>query len=103
MKKIFVVVAGLFLMFSCTKDKAETTCLDGFIFWGGDPAADGTGWYFSQNRFSQHVYFLQSLAADYKKDSLPVSACVVKTTNKFYCQCAGDPPYFYRITKINKR
>ncbi|HVG40954.1 MAG TPA: hypothetical protein VM888_05025 [Chitinophagaceae bacterium] len=103
MKRLSVLLFSYVLLLSCNKEVAETTCLDGYIFWGGDPAADGRGWYFSENKSSTTTYYLESLPDKYKTDETAVSICLLKTDKQFLCFCAGDFPYYYRITKIDKR
>jgi hypothetical protein len=43
MKSFFLSLIVLFVFASCQKDKL---CIDGVVHWGGEPAADGLGWYF---------------------------------------------------------
>lgn len=92
---LFVSLAGL----SCKK---ENFCKDGFIFWGGDPALDGTGWNFSANANRSGFIALDNLDDIYKTDSLAVNICVTKTSNIFHCYCSGTH-YYYHIKSIRLR
>ncbi len=94
---LFVSLAGL----SCKKENTEF-CKDGFIFWGGDPAADGSGWNFSAHANRSDFFALDNLDNAYKTDSLAVNICLTKTGNIFYCFCAGTH-YYYHINSIRLR
>lgn len=101
MKKIFCLLAlSLFLM-SCKKEKAEQ-CIDTMVFWGGDPAADGMGWYLADSRGSATTYSVDNLPARFEKDSTPVRVCLKRTDKKRSCYCI-NPPFVYHIESISGR
>lgn len=104
MKKIIVVLATALLFISCQKEKANKEfCEDGYIRWGGDIAADGTGWYYAKDLSgTQTAYKMENLTSDFEVDSLAVSICLVKTDKKFSCLCPDALPV-YRINSIKRR
>jgi hypothetical protein len=99
MKHIFLaVIAFSFVFTSCTK---EANCIEGIIQWGGEPAVDGLGWYFESTEFSRPVK-LKDLPSSYQVDDLEITACLLKTTEKYQCFCA-TPMDVYKIKSIRKR
>ena len=52
MKKCIVSLLLLMSFNACIKPVQPKLdfCADGHIFWGGDPSANGIGWYFSNGR-----------------------------------------------------
>lgn len=105
MKQIYIALIALaFIFVSCTKEAnciADTTCIDGTIQWGGEPAVDGLGWYFQSDEFAKPVK-LKNLSSAYEVDDLPVSVCLKKTTEKYQCFC-GEPLDVYEIKSIRQR
>src|SRR5688572_20851502 len=103
MKKWLLILFTSIAFFSCAKED-QPICKDGFIFWGGDPAADGRGWYFSESINSNDFMVMDNLGNDFKVDNLPVNICVVKTNTRYYCLCPSTPElYYYHITSIRTR
>ncbi len=105
MKQIYIALIALaFIFASCTKEAKcidNTTCFDGTIQWGGEPVVDGLGWYFQSDEFTKPVK-LKNLSSTYQVDDLAVSACLVKTDEKYQCFCA-EPLDVYEIKSIRKR
>jgi hypothetical protein len=99
MKHIFLAVIILIFLAACTKESACTE-MNGTIQWGGEQASDGLGWYFESTEFTTPVK-LKDLPASYQVDDLEISACLVKTAEKFQCFCA-TPLDVYRIKSIKK-
>lgn len=98
---LIVLVTGS----ACDKEGGEaeeTFCTDGYIFWGGDPAVDGSGWYFSTRANRHFEYALQNLADSLKTDSLFVNACLKKTENRFTCECT-QPYYYFSLVSVQKK
>lgn len=97
-------VAAAFV--SCTREPADTVdmsgCIDGHIYWGGDPQVDGLGWYFIGITDLKEKTKLKDLPAAYQQDKLAVSVCVEKTDEKYYCMCV-KPLDVYTIVSIRKR
>ena len=94
----------LFLFTACEKEtncNENTICIDGIIQWGGEPAVDGLAWYFQSDEFTKPVK-LKNLSSTYQVDDLPVSVCLLKTTEKYQCFCA-EPLDVYEIKSIRKR
>lgn len=101
MKTVIFTFATILLLSACKKEKEEALCLEGSIQWGGEPAADGTGWTFVTTETNQ-LYILQNLPAEYKQDDLPVAVCLQQTDEKASCYCP-QPPYLFAITSIKRR
>lgn len=107
MLRLFVVLTVLCLtVASCNKDeKAE--CSNGYIYWGGSPAADGLGWYFAENRsgnWKAKQLKEEELPRDLQPttDSTAVFICLKETTERAPCFCA-TPSYYYKIVSVEKR
>jgi len=104
MKTWFLIIMASLLVTACAKDNekqaAETVCLDGTIQWGGDPAADGTGWTFVSTETTKR-YFLKNLPETFKRDDLQVAVCLQQTEERAYCYCS-ELPYLYVITSIKR-
>ncbi len=98
MKQLLISCFVLFLFNACQKDQL---CTDGVIHWGGEPAADGLGWYFESEALPR-VVKLKDIPAQYLTDSLAVSACIIKTTETYQCFCA-EPMDVYEVKRIRKR
>lgn len=94
----FSVILAL-LVTSCSK---EQTCTDGLIRWGGEPAVDGLGWYFTSAELGDKAVKLKNIPDKYLKDSLQVNVCLRKTDEKYQCFCA-TPLDVYEIKSIRKR
>jgi hypothetical protein len=101
MKLMLPLFICILLFAACKKEHAsgKQECFDGFVIWGGDPAVDGAGWYFSSG---SKAYFVEEFPAAYKTDSLPIHACLRQTTRpKFMMNITTV--YYYEIVSINKR
>lgn len=105
MKQIYSALMALAFSFaSCSKEANcidNTTCIDGTIQWGGEPAVDGLGWYFQSDEFTKPVK-LKNLSSTYQVHDLAVSACLLKTDEKYQCFCA-EPLDVYEVKSIQKR
>ncbi len=106
MKPLLVICFLTVAFVSCTRVPADTVdtsgCIDGHIYWGGDPAVDGLGWYFQGTTEFKDKVKLKNLSAQYQQDKLAVSVCIEKTDEKYYCMCV-KPLDVYIITRIQKR
>jgi hypothetical protein len=111
MKKFLIFFVVILSVFSCKKNKSESTqadfCKAGYIYWGGSYAVDGVGWYFADNRsgsWSALQLKEEELPAAYKTsftDSTAVIICLKKTDERAPCFCSA-PSYFYKIISIQK-
>jgi hypothetical protein len=112
MKYVLVLMIGGLIFISCKKEKEcseNSFCADGFIYWGGDLAADGLGWYFAETRGgSWRAKQLKDneLPDAFKSfnDSTAVSICLTETKDPAPCFC--PPSYntnYYKIKSIKKR
>jgi hypothetical protein len=107
MLRLFVVLTVLCLtVASCNKDE-KSVCSNGYIYWGGSPAADGLGWYFAESRSGNWK------AKQLKEEELPwnlqptsdstaVFICLQETTERAPCFCA-TPSYYFKIVSVEKR
>lgn len=109
MKKMIVSLLLLISFNACIKPVQPKLdfCADGHIFWGGDPAANGIGWYFSNGRTGNWKFYQvkdAELAAEFKSpaDSVAVNICLVSTKDQAPCPCV-EPSYYFRIKSIRKR
>ena len=100
MKHLLSLSVLIAILFSaCNK---EQNCTDGLIRWGGEPAVDGLGWYFTSPVFGDKAVKLKNIPEQYLKDSLQVNVCLRKTNEKYQCFCA-TPLDVYEIKSIQKR
>jgi hypothetical protein len=106
MKKTVLLVSLFCLFFACRKKQdafvPDSFCQDGYIRWGGSPAADGLGWYYAANLDRTWVYVLKDLPDNFKTDSLAVSVCLEKTRELMACNCSEPFPY-YKVNSIRLR
>lgn len=72
------------------------------IRWGGEPAADGLGWYFLSADLGDKPVKLKNLSDNFLVDSLEVTACILSLTEKYQCFCA-TPLDMYKVEKISRR
>jgi hypothetical protein len=101
MKKLLIFLSVTMLAISCKKDeRSNTFCTDGTVIWGGDPAADGLGWYIKGA--DGKTYIPENLPDSYKTNNLAITTCLYVTGEKFQCQCAA-PLDVYHITSISKK
>jgi hypothetical protein len=101
MKKVVFPIL-LFLFFAaCKKEHADTICLDAAVKWGGEPAADGFGWYIFDSVGGIKNYIPLNLPDGLKIDGLSVHVCMYETMEKFYCMCP-QPMNKYHITQIRR-
>jgi hypothetical protein len=99
MKPLLLSLILVFLFTACTK---EQNCTEGLIRWGGEPAVDGLGWYFTSTELGDRPVKLKNLPDRYLTDSLRVNACLRKTDEKYYCFCA-TPMDVYEVKSIRKK
>lgn len=110
MKRFIPFVLTLLLLGSCIKLDPPPLeyCGKGYIYWGGDPAANGTGWFFALTRSANYTFYQlkeNELGPEYKSltDSVAVDICLLSTKDKAPCRpCNGDS-YFFKIKSISKR
>jgi hypothetical protein len=110
MKRLIVVFLTLLLSGSCLKLDPPPLeyCGNGYIYWGGDPAVDGRGWYFAITRSANYTFYQlkeNELGAEYKSltDSVAVNICLLSTKDKAPCmRCNGDS-YYFKIKSISRR
>ena len=98
MKQVILSLILFLLFSSCQKDQL---CTDGVIRWGGEPAADGLGWYFESEELPRSVK-LTEIPSNYLVDNLAVSVCLIKTNEQYQCFCA-EPMEVYTLKRIRKR
>jgi hypothetical protein len=98
MKQLLISFFAFVLFSACQKDQ---TCTDGLIRWGGEPAADGLGWYFESTELPRAVK-LKDIPQKYLSDSLAVSVCLIKLKETYQCFCAESMDV-YEIRNIRKR
>lgn len=101
MKKILIACLCIFMLMACSKEENETVCLNARVKWGGDPAADGLGWYLLDTIGGLSFYYPQNLPENFKTDDLSVHVCLYETREKFYCMCSSFP-YKSHIVTIRK-
>jgi hypothetical protein len=95
MKKIilFACIAA-FIGVSCKKDSTETTpntiCTTAMVHYGGDPAADGSGWVLVTDTTTGKFEKPDNLDAIFKTEGILVDICYVVTDVDFVCFCS--PP-----------
>jgi hypothetical protein len=104
-----VFVLALFISFvGCSKEAkdtacspGDTACVDGYIHWGGEPAADGSGWNLKTgSEENTTFYILKNLPDDFKTDGLAVTACIEETKEPALCFCGK---YYSKIISIKRR
>ena len=106
MKKIIIILAAVAITASCKKNHTEdnSTCATAVVKYGGDPAADGVGWYLSVDEgAATKTEYPENLAAEYKVEGLAVNVCYVKSNKDFSCFCAAPLPKMITITSIKRR
>jgi hypothetical protein len=101
MKKVVFPILLLLFFAACKKEHADTICLDAAVKWGGEPAADGFGWYIFDSVGGIKNYIPLNLPDGLKIDGLSVHVCMYETTEKFYCMCP-QPMNKYNITQIRR-
>jgi hypothetical protein len=101
MKKVVSPILLLLFFAACKKEHADTICLDAAVKWGGEPAADGFGWYIFDSVGGIKNYIPLNLPDGLKIDGLSVHVCMYETTEKFYCMCP-QPMNKYHITQIRR-
>jgi hypothetical protein len=107
MKHLIYIFTAIIIISSCKKKDNGSVCTDGYIYWGGPPAADGLGWYFSEGRtgtWKPKQLKETELPAEFQlfNDSTAVNICLQTTTDRAPCFCA-EPSYYYKINSIKKR
>jgi hypothetical protein len=107
MKKIIaILIIAVAIMASCKKnnDTNNVSCAPAVVRYGGDPAADGVGWYLMVGDSTGGTpEYPQNLAVTYMKEGLAVNVCYYKSDKDFSCFCAPPLPKMVIITSISKR
>jgi predicted small secreted protein len=92
---------------ACKKDSTKTAneiCTAATIMYGGNPAADGVGWYISiPDSTGVKREYPENLSGAFMIDGLLVDICYVKTNKDFVCFCLPPLPQMVNITSIVKR
>jgi hypothetical protein len=106
MKKItLILLVAVITVASCKKNTSDTpTCTPATIKYGGNPAADGVGWYLAigdstgiKNEYPENIDSL------YMTNGLAVAVCYELTDKDFVCFCLPPFKKMVRITSIKKR
>jgi hypothetical protein len=106
MKKInLALLVTVIAVASCKKHTSATlTCTTAIIKYGGNPAADGVGWYLAvgdstdtKNEYPENIDSL------YMINNLAVDVCYEQTDKDFVCFCLPPFKKMVRITSIKKR
>jgi hypothetical protein len=102
----FLLLFVLVIVTSCTKEK-NASCFSGFIYWGGDYAVDGIGFYFAESRQGNWKFkqLKENELTGFSKsavDSTAVYICLEETTERAPCFCSS-PSNFYKIVSVEKR
>lgn len=101
MKRIAIAALIISFLFACKKDN-EDFCTNAAVMWGGDPNADGLGWFLVTDSVNSFTFYIpQNLPDSLKIDGQLVNVCLYKTKENFYCECPS-PLKKYHITSIRK-
>ena len=105
MKKLLLVACiAAFAVVSCKKDStgttAQTICTTAKVHYGGDPAADGTGWVLVTDTTTGKFEKPDNLDASFKTDGLIVDVCYVVTEVDFVCFCTPSTRKQIHLTSI---
>jgi len=105
MKKLLLVaVIAVFALVSCKKDDtttpANTTCTTATVHYGGDPAADGTGWVLVTDTTNGKFEVADNLDTSFKTEGLVVDICYVVTDVDFVCFCTPPSRKQIHLTSI---
>jgi hypothetical protein len=101
MKKLLCILALFVFAISCRKEKSDTSCIDGYIHWGGNPAADGSGWNLRTGDESSSTYYiLKNLPEEFQTEGLAVNACIQETNEVAPCFCIKN---YSKIISIKRR
>lgn len=107
MKNIFfILLLAVITAVSCKKTAStdREICAEAFVRWGGDPAADGTGWHLYIPSDNIYAYkYPDNFPGDFKTDGLPVTVCYTQTGKDFPCFCMQPLPKMVHITSIRRR
>ncbi len=107
MKKIILLfVTAAAITVSCKKNKVtdNSSCATALVKYGGDPAADGVGWYLLVDESAGvKAEYPENLADQFKVEGLAVNVCYSKSNKDFSCYCAPPLPKMITITSIKKR
>lgn len=104
MKKFLLVACiAAFAVVSCKKDNETTNpaiCTTAKVHYGGDPAADGTGWVLVTDTTADKFEKPDNLDASFKIEGLLVDVCYVFTNNDFICFCTPQTRKQIHLTSI---
>ena len=105
MKKLLMLACiAAFTVASCKKDNETTApntiCTTAKVHYGGDPAADGTGWVLVTDTTTDKFEKPDNLDASFKTEGLLVDVCYVFTNNDFICFCLPQTRKQVHITSI---
>ncbi|MFN8253439.1 MAG: hypothetical protein U0V75_16335 [Ferruginibacter sp.] len=104
-KTLFIIALAAITAASCKKvnTSKKEICTDAVVRWGGDPAADGTGWhlYVASDNITAFKY-PDNLPDDFKVAGLQVAVCYEPTDRDFICFCMQPLPKMVHITFIKR-
>ena len=105
MKKLLLIACmAAFTVVSCRKDNTGTTpntiCTTAKVHYGGDPAADGTGWVLVTDTVTDKFEVPDNLDASFKIEGLLVDICYVRTDKDFICFCMPSSRKQIHLTSI---
>ena len=104
LKYLLILLLGFTALTGCSKDgckEERTVCINGNVIWGGPVAADGTGWQIVSSENTAKRYYLKSLPQGFDVEGKAVKVCLQETSERMICNCAGTPPFYYRIISIS--
>jgi hypothetical protein len=109
MMRVPAAILLIFLLNACSKSNgpSDSFCATGYIYWGGDYAVDGIGFYFADTRegnWRAKQLKADELSSEFKSltDSVAVNICLKKTDERAPCFCVS-PSYYYKVVSIQKR
>lgn len=105
MKKLLMVACITALaVVSCKKDNTETMpntiCTTAKVHYGGDPAADGTGWVLVTDTISGKFEVADNLDSSFKTEGAAVDICYMVTDVDFVCFCTPPSRKKIHLTSI---
>jgi hypothetical protein len=107
MKKIIIILLLAVAIAACKKNNTAAEneiCSTATIKYGGNPAADGLGWYIAlPDAAAVKRAYPENLPETFKVDGLLVELCYVRTNKDFVCFCMPPLPKMVNITRIVRR
>jgi hypothetical protein len=103
MKKLLLVACiAAFAVVSCKKDDttSNTICKTVMVHYGGDPAADGTGWVLVTDTVAYKFEVPDNLDVSYKTEGLLLDICYTVTEVDFVCFCVPASRKMIHLTSI---